>query len=80
MNPLAKQKEERLMENLLSPVRKTGPQQAEHRPRGKAYVSPRLKVYGKMWELTAAGTGLPSEFLPTNCSQPNPSGAVSCRL
>jgi hypothetical protein len=44
-------------ESLVSPVRKTGPQPAEHRPARKAYFSPELKVYGKMAELTASGSG-----------------------
>jgi hypothetical protein len=49
-------------ESLVSPVRKTGPQPAEHRPARKGYVYPELKVYGKMWELTAGGTGPVSEL------------------
>jgi hypothetical protein len=47
-------------ESLVSPVRESGPQPVEHRPR-KAYVSPGLKVYGKMSELTASGTGFTAE-------------------
>jgi hypothetical protein len=49
-------------ESLVSPVRKTGTQPADHRPARKAYVYPELKVYGKMWELTAGGTGPLSEL------------------
>jgi len=44
------------MENLVLPMKETKPQPVEHRL-AKAYVVPRLKVYGEMSELTAAGSG-----------------------
>ena len=49
-------------DRLASPVRESGSQPVEHRPAKNDYVPPELKIFGKMWELTASGTGSVSEF------------------
>ena len=66
-------------ESLVPPVRESGPQPVEHRPR-KAYVSPGLKTYGKMSELTTSGTGFTAEdevLVDDGACFPNPN-ASSC--
>jgi hypothetical protein len=62
-----------VVEKLILPVGSSGGQPVEHR-QAKAYFSPELKVYGKMWELTASGSGPGTEFEIISI----PTGQISC--